>query len=88
MSLSTSLVGRVAAGELVGGEDVLGRLSSQDRSAGRARPGRGVRVIAVVCMTVAIVGWSPVVRGPAGWLIGSAAVLCFVTAVVLNVAAH
>jgi hypothetical protein len=46
-------------------------------------------LIAVVCMTVAIVGMvtgRPGDRG--GLLFRAAAVLCFVTAVVLNIAAH
>ena len=46
-------------------------------------------LVAVVCMTVAIVGMvtgRPGDRG--GFLVRAAAVLCFVTAVVLNIAAH
>ena len=46
-------------------------------------------LIAVVCMTVAIVGMVTGRPGDrAGWIIRVAAVLCFATAVVLNVAAH
>ena len=46
-------------------------------------------LIAVVCMTVAIVGMVTGRPGDrAGLLIRAAAVLCFVTAVVLNIAAH
>jgi hypothetical protein len=46
-------------------------------------------LVAVVCMTVAIVGMAtgrPSDR--AGWLIRVAAVVCFGVAVVLNIAAH
>ena len=57
---------------------------------------RGLRVlaavfalVAVVCMTVAIVGMVTGRPGDrAGWIIRVAAVLCFATAVILNVAAH
>ena len=46
-------------------------------------------LIAVVCMTVAIVGMVTGRPGDrAGLLFRAAAVLCFVTAVVLNIAAH
>jgi hypothetical protein len=46
-------------------------------------------LVAVVCMTVAIVGMVTGRPGDrAGMLIRVAAVLCFVTAVVLNIAAH
>jgi hypothetical protein len=46
-------------------------------------------LVAVVCMTLAIVGMvtgRPGARG--GLALRAAAVLCFVTAVVLNIAAH
>ncbi len=46
-------------------------------------------LVAVVCMTVAIVGMVTGRPGDrAGLLVRAAAVLCFVTAVVLNIAAH
>jgi hypothetical protein len=46
-------------------------------------------LIAVACMTVAIIGMVTGRPGDrAGWLIRVAAVVCFATAVVLNVAAH
>ena len=46
-------------------------------------------LIAVVCMTLAIVGMVTGRPGDrAGLVVRAAAVLCFVTAVVLNVAAH
>jgi hypothetical protein len=46
-------------------------------------------LVAVACMTVAIVGMVTGRPGDrAGWFIRAAAVLCFATAVVLNVAAH
>ena len=46
-------------------------------------------LVAIVCMTVAIVGMATGRPGDrAGWLLRMAAVLCFATAVVLNVAAH
>ena len=46
-------------------------------------------LVAVVCMTVAIVGMVTGRPGDrAGFLYRAAAVLCFVTAVVLNIAAH
>ena len=46
-------------------------------------------LVAVVCMTVAIVGMVTGRPGDrAGVLDRAAAVLCFVTAVVLNIAAH
>jgi hypothetical protein len=46
-------------------------------------------LFAVVCMTVAIVGMATGRPGDrAGWLIRVAAVVCFATAVVLNIAAH
>lgn len=46
-------------------------------------------LVAVVCMTVAIVGMATGRPGErAGWIIRVVAVLCFATAVVLNVAAH
>ena len=46
-------------------------------------------LIAVACMTVAIVGMVTGRPGDrAGWLIRAAAVVCFATAVVLNIAAH
>jgi hypothetical protein len=46
-------------------------------------------LIAIVCMTVAIVGMATGRPGDrAGWLIRMAAVLCFAIAVVLNIAAH
>jgi hypothetical protein len=49
----------------------------------------GFALIAVICMTVAIIGMVTGRPGDrAGWLIRTAAVLCFATAVVLNVAAH
>ena len=46
-------------------------------------------LVAVVCMTVAIVGMVTGRPGDrTGWLIRVAAVLCFAIAVVLNIAAH
>ena len=46
-------------------------------------------LVAVVCMTVAIVGMATGRPGDrAGWLIRVAAVVCFGVAVVLNIAAH
>ena len=46
-------------------------------------------LIAVICMTVAIVGMATGRPGDrAGWILRVAAVLCFATAVVLNIAAH
>jgi hypothetical protein len=46
-------------------------------------------LIAVVCMTVAIVGMVTGRPGDrAGLALRAAAVLCFITAVILNVAAH
>ena len=46
-------------------------------------------LIAVVCMTVALVGMATGRPGDrAGTLIRIAAVLCFATAVVLNIVAH
>jgi hypothetical protein len=46
-------------------------------------------LIAVACMTVAIVGMVTGRPGDrAGWFIRAAAVVCFATAVVLNIAAH
>jgi hypothetical protein len=46
-------------------------------------------LVAIVCMTVALVGMATGRPGDrAGWLIRMAAVLCFATAVVLNIAAH
>jgi hypothetical protein len=46
-------------------------------------------LVAVVCMTVAIVGMATGRPGDrAGWLIRLAAVACFAVAVVLNIAAH
>jgi hypothetical protein len=46
-------------------------------------------LVAVACMTVAIVGMVTGRPGDrAGWFIRAAAVLCFATAVVLNIAAH
>jgi hypothetical protein len=49
----------------------------------------GFALVAVVCMTLAIVGMVTGRPGDrAGWFIRAAAVLCFATAVVLNVAAH
>ena len=46
-------------------------------------------LIAVVCMTVAIVGMVTGRPGDrAGLVVRAVAVLCFVTAVVLNVAGH
>jgi hypothetical protein len=46
-------------------------------------------LIAVVCMTVAIVGMVTGRPGDrAGFAVRAVAVLCFVTAVVLNIAAH
>ena len=46
-------------------------------------------LVAVICLTVAIVGMVTGRPGErAGWFIRAAAVLCFATAVVLNVAAH
>ncbi len=49
----------------------------------------GFALVAVICMTVAIVGMVTGRPGArAGGLIRVAAVLCFVTAVVLNIAAH
>jgi hypothetical protein len=49
----------------------------------------GFALVAVACMTVAIIGMVTGRPGDrAGWLIRVAAVLCFATAVVLNIAAH
>jgi hypothetical protein len=49
----------------------------------------GFALVAVICMTVAIVGMVTGRPGArAGGLIRVAAVLCFVIAVVLNIAAH
>jgi hypothetical protein len=49
----------------------------------------GFALVAVACMTVAIVGMVTGRPGDrAGWLIRVAAVLCFAAAVVLNIAAH
>ena len=49
----------------------------------------GFALVAVACMTVAIVGMVTGRPGDrAGWLIRAAAVLSFATAVVLNIAAH
>jgi hypothetical protein len=49
----------------------------------------GFALVAVILMTVAIVGMVTGRPGDrAGTLIRVAAVLCFVTAVVLNIAAH
>ncbi len=49
----------------------------------------GFALIAVACMTVAIVGMVTGRPGDrAGWLLRAAAVVCFATAVVLNIAAH
>ena len=46
-------------------------------------------LVAVACMTVAIVGMVTGRPGDrAGWFIRAAAVACFATAVVLNIAAH
>jgi hypothetical protein len=46
-------------------------------------------LVAVACMTVAIIGMVTGRPGDrAGWLVRVAAVLCFATAVVLNIAAH
>ncbi len=46
-------------------------------------------LVAVMCMTVAIVGMVTGRPGDrAGLVVRAAAVLCFVTAVVLNIAAH
>ena len=46
-------------------------------------------LVAILCMTVALVGMATGRPGDrAGWLIRMAAVLCFATAVVLNIAAH
>ena len=46
-------------------------------------------LVAVACMTVAIIGMVTGRPGDrAGWFIRAAAVLCFATAVVLTVAAH
>ena len=46
-------------------------------------------LVAVVCMTAAIVGMVTGRPGDrAGLLLRAGAVLCFVTAVVLNIAAH
>jgi len=46
-------------------------------------------LIAVVCMTVAIVGMVTGRPGDrAGLVVRAAAVVCFVTCVVLNIAAH
>jgi hypothetical protein len=46
-------------------------------------------LFAVICMTVAIVGMITGRPGDrAGWVIRVVAVLCFATAVVLNIAAH
>ena len=49
----------------------------------------GFALVAVICMTLAIVGMVTGRPGDrAGWFIRAGAVLCFATAVVLNVAAH
>ncbi len=49
----------------------------------------GFALIAVACMTVAIVGMVTGRPGDrAGWFLRAAAVVCFATAVVLNSAAH
>jgi hypothetical protein len=49
----------------------------------------GFALVAVILMTVAIVGMVTGRPGDrAGMLVRIAAVLCFVTAVVLNIAAH
>ena len=49
----------------------------------------GFALIAVACMTVAIVGMVTGRPGDrVGWLLRAAAVLCFATAVVLNIAGH
>jgi hypothetical protein len=49
----------------------------------------GFALIAVACMTVAIVGMATGRPGDrAGWLVRVVAVVCFATAVVLNIAAH
>ncbi len=49
----------------------------------------GFALVAVACMTVAIVGMVTGRPGDrAGWVFRAAAVLCFATAVVLNIAAH
>ena len=46
-------------------------------------------LVAVVCMTVAIVGMATGRPGDrAGWLLRVAAVVCFAATVVLNIAAH
>ena len=46
-------------------------------------------LVAVACMTVAIVGMVTGRPGDrAGWLFRAAAVACFAVAVVLNIAAH
>jgi hypothetical protein len=46
-------------------------------------------LVAVACMTLAIIGMVTGRPGDrAGWLVRVAAVLCFATAVVLNIAAH
>jgi hypothetical protein len=46
-------------------------------------------LVAVACMTVAIVGMVTGRPGDrAGWLVRAAAVVCFAAAVVLNIAAH
>jgi hypothetical protein len=49
----------------------------------------GFALVAVICMTVAIVGMVTGRPGDrAGLWVRMAAVVCFVTAVVLNIAAH
>lgn len=49
----------------------------------------GFALVAVACMTVAIVGMVTGRPGDrAGWLFRVAAVACFAAAVVLNIAAH
>ncbi len=49
----------------------------------------GFALIAVACMTVAIVGMVTGRPGDrTGWLLRAAAVVCFATAVVLNIAGH
>ena len=46
-------------------------------------------LVAVICMTLAIVGMVTGRPGDrAGWFVRAAAVGCFATAVVLNIAAH
>jgi hypothetical protein len=49
----------------------------------------GFAVIAVACMVAALVGMATDSQSArTGWIVRAVAVVCFVTAVILNVAAH